>query len=182
MLIYENTFANTRFINCNCSRHPERAIKIEAELVRRGHQCVRRSTGRKLEIGTKIYIADTLGELGLFYRLARIAFIGGSTGRNGGHNPLEAAQLDVPSRTDLTWKISSVADALMEHKGAVTVHGSQELAQIVGQMLENHEVRCERAEAAKKVVKENSDVIDRVCDAIRPAINTAIGNEIDADT
>ena len=32
------------------------------------------------------------------------------------------------------------------------------------------------------MVKENSDVIDRVCDAIRPAINTAIGNEIDADT
>ena len=164
-------------------RHPERAIKIEAELVRRGHQCVRRSTGRKLEIGTKIYIADTLGELGLFYRLARIAFIGGSTGRNGGHNPLEAAQLGcaITYGPDME-NFQSVADALMEHKGAVTVHGSQELAQIVGQMLENHEVRCERAEAAKKVVKENSDVIDRVCDAIRPAINTAIGNEIDADT
>ena len=42
---------------------------------------------------TDVYIADTIGELGLFYRLCPIAFIGKSLGAEGGQNPLEAARL-----------------------------------------------------------------------------------------
>ena len=40
--------------------------------------------------GTEIYIADTMGELGLLYRLGTFAFIGKSLGAQGGQNPLEA--------------------------------------------------------------------------------------------
>ena len=44
--------------------------------------------------GSLFYIADTMGELGLFYRLAHVAFIGGSLIEHGGQNPLEAARLN----------------------------------------------------------------------------------------
>lgn len=46
--------------------------------------------------GTDIYVADTFGELGLFYRLAPLAVIGRSFSDDGGggHNPIEAAQLN----------------------------------------------------------------------------------------
>ena len=40
-----------------------------------------------------MYIADTLGELGLFYRLSDIVFMGGSLVAHGGQNPLEPARL-----------------------------------------------------------------------------------------
>ena len=64
-------------------RHPSRAANIETTLSQRGHNCIRRSTGKRIELDTAIYIADTLGELGLFYRLARISYIGGIPGGSG---------------------------------------------------------------------------------------------------
>ena len=75
-------------------RHPDRgeAILILAQ----GLPAARRGDGGKLD-GVDIYVADTLGELGLWYRLATIAFIGGSLVPGvGGHNPLEPARLGCP--------------------------------------------------------------------------------------
>ena len=163
-------------------RHPARATKIETELVRRGHQCVRRSTGENITIDTAIYIADTLGELGLFYRLSRIAFIGGSMARHGGHNPLEAAQLGcaIVQGPDMD-NFQGVADALLADGGAVTVHDAKDLATVVGQMFEDRDLWLKRSEAAEMVAKGNSDVIDRVCDAIKPIVTSALRNDTDAD-
>src|SRR5260370_9425762 len=62
-------------------------------LTGQGLRVARRGRGEPLTRETQIYLADTLGELGLFYRLARIAFIGGSLVAKGGHNPFEAARL-----------------------------------------------------------------------------------------
>ena len=42
---------------------------------------------------TDIYVADTMGELGLFYRLSGIVFMGGSLVEHGGQNPIEAVKL-----------------------------------------------------------------------------------------
>ena len=163
-------------------RHPARATKIETELVRRGHQCVRRSTGENITIDTAIYIADTLGELGLFYRLSRIAFIGGSMARHGGHNPLEAAQLGcaIVQGPDMD-NFQGVADALLADGGAVTVYDAKDLATVVGQMFEDRDLWLKRSEAAEMVAKGNSDVIDRVCDAIKPIVTSALRNDTDAD-
>ena len=69
-----------------------RAVKIETTLSQRGHNCIRRSTGKRIELDTAIYIADTLGELGLFYRLAEFPYIGGSMSRHVAQS-FEAAQL-----------------------------------------------------------------------------------------
>jgi 3-deoxy-D-manno-octulosonic-acid transferase len=54
---------------------------------------VRRSQDALPGADTEIYVADTIGELGLFYRLAPFAFIGGSLIPHGGQNPLEPARL-----------------------------------------------------------------------------------------
>ena len=77
-------------------RHPKRGGDIAALAMARGLRVGRRSQGDgPAEID--VCVADTLGELGLWYALARIAVIGGSLiPRVGGHNPLEAARLDCP--------------------------------------------------------------------------------------
>src|SRR5690606_6311123 len=75
-------------------RHPGRGPAVAAELAAAGLTVALRSAGAMPDGATDIYVADTLGELGLFYRLAPVAFIGGSLVPHGGQNPIEPAQLD----------------------------------------------------------------------------------------
>lgn len=72
-------------------RHPERGADIAALSATRA--TARRSLREPITASTAVYIADTIGELGLFYRLAPFAFIGGSLIAHGGQNPLEPAKL-----------------------------------------------------------------------------------------
>jgi 3-deoxy-D-manno-octulosonic-acid transferase len=77
-------------------RHPVRAAEIAALAAAHGAPAGLRSRGDALGADA-VYIADTLGELGLWFSLADAAFIGGSLLPGpGGHNPVEAAQLDCP--------------------------------------------------------------------------------------
>ncbi|MBL4813682.1 MAG: 3-deoxy-D-manno-octulosonic acid transferase, partial [Rhodobacteraceae bacterium] len=58
-----------------------------------GHAFAQRSAGGPPGSQISVYLADTLGEMGLWYRLAPLTFLAGSLGNTGGHNPFEAAQL-----------------------------------------------------------------------------------------
>lgn len=75
-------------------RHPERGVAMANTLAADGWATALRSAGELPGPDTDIYIADTLGEMGLWYRLCPIAFIGGSLARIGGHNPYEPVQLN----------------------------------------------------------------------------------------
>ncbi len=77
-------------------RHIERASAITALANQHGLSTGLRSARADLA-GLDVYVADTIGEFGLFYRLARLAFLGGSLVPGlGGHNPLEPARLSCP--------------------------------------------------------------------------------------
>lgn len=71
-------------------RHPQRAAEILGGL--KGHNVAQRSQNQRIDSTTEIYLADTMGELGVFYRSAPLACVGGSFSGKGGHNPIEAAQ------------------------------------------------------------------------------------------
>lgn len=84
----------SKLITLIVPRHPERGDKI-AEILRRAEMpLAQRSKGELPNAPCEIYLMDTLGEMGLAYRLADIAFIGGTLVPHGGQNPFEAAQLD----------------------------------------------------------------------------------------
>ncbi|WP_373353843.1 3-deoxy-D-manno-octulosonic acid transferase [Pseudoroseicyclus sp. CXY001] len=70
-------------------RHPERGEDV-ARLAR-GLTLARRSSGESM--AAAVYLADSLGETGLWFRLAGPVFLGGSLVEVGGHNPWEPAQL-----------------------------------------------------------------------------------------
>lgn len=74
-------------------RHPERGVEVADIFARAGHDTGLRSRGDAIRRGSNVYVADTIGELGLFYRLASLAFIGGSLVPHGGQNPIEPAQI-----------------------------------------------------------------------------------------
>ena len=70
-----------------CPRHPERGNELAALIAAQGLTRTRRSTGEAP--GAQVYLADTLGETGLWFRLAAVTFLGGSLVAKGGHNPWE---------------------------------------------------------------------------------------------
>jgi 3-deoxy-D-manno-octulosonic-acid transferase len=121
-------------------RHPERGAEIAAAFP--GVPVARRGLGADPPAAAGVWIADTLGELGLFYRLSGLAFVGGSLVALGGQNPLEAARLG--SAVAVGPHVFNCADAVaaLEAAGALTrVAGAAALAVWVDALLRDP-ARC----------------------------------------
>jgi len=150
-------------------RHPVRADAIAAMLRAQGLRIARRTPGEPVTRETDVYLADTIGELGLFYRLCGIAFIGGSLVDKGGHNPLEAARLDcaVLHGPDMS-NCTGMAAALAAAGAAETVTDAETLARAVAALLSDRRLRAERAAAANRVAAAGLGVLDAVSERLAP--------------
>lgn len=150
-------------------RHPARAAAIAAMLKREGLNVARRSLAEPIDAATEIYLGDTLGELGLFYRLAGVAFIGGSLVPMGGHNPLEAALLDCAllHGPDMS-NCAGIARELATAGGALTVRDGEDLGAAVAGLLGDPAARARCAAAAFEVAANNRAVLDAVLERIAP--------------
>jgi 3-deoxy-D-manno-octulosonic-acid transferase len=159
-------------------RHPARSGAIMGMLRERGLAVARRSAGEPIETQTDIYLGDTLGELGIFYRLAGIAFIGGSIARKGGHNPLEAALLDCAILLGPdTANCAGVAHALAAAGATVQVEDARTLAAAVGRLLADPAERAARAAAASRVAGGNGAVLDAVMARLAPRLDRLTRHE-----
>jgi 3-deoxy-D-manno-octulosonic-acid transferase len=158
-------------------RHPDRGDEIEAMLEGLALNTCRRSQGGPPDAECEVYLADTLGELGLFYRLAEIAFIGGSTGSLGGHNPLEAAQLDcaILYGPDMA-NFRTVAGDLAAAQAAIQFADQRELCDSVGRLLAEPGKRQQLARAAQKVSARNADALERIAAALAPFVEAMPGD------
>ena len=117
-------------------RHAERGSEIAMLCATRPAK--RRALGELPGPDTAVYVADTMGELGLFYRLATFAFIGGSLIRHGGQNPLEPARLDCAVLAGPhTFNFTSAYEAIFRLQGTGLVHSSAEIAQIAQRLLQD---------------------------------------------
>lgn len=106
-------------------RHPHRGTSAANDVLRHTRAVHRRGTGETPHLGgprhTDIYVADTLGELGVWYRLADVALVGGSLVPHGGHNPLEPLKLGVPTLTGPhMFNFDDMVPTLTEH-GLLTI-------------------------------------------------------------
>ena len=130
-------------------RHPERGPEVAAAMA--GLAVRRRAAGEDPPGGPGIWVADTLGELGLFYRLAPIVFVGRSLGAAGGQNPLEPARLG--AAVAVGPEVANFADVVpgLVAAGAVRqVPDVAGLAEFVTEMLD-HPARCEAMGASGMV-------------------------------
>jgi len=150
-------------------RHPARGDAVAAMLAARGLHVARRSLGDPVIGETEIYLADTIGELGLFYRLAGIAFIGGSLTPKGGHNPFEAARLDcaVLHGPDMS-NCSGMAAALAAAGGAEIVTGVDGLALAVAALLADRRLHAARCAAGARAAAAGQGILDSVLVRLAP--------------
>lgn len=151
-------------------RHPHRGPEIARDLASGGHD-VRLGSAGEASDGT-IYIADGLGELGLFFRLAEIAFMGGSLVPHGGQNLLEPAKLDCaivhgPHMTNFTEIAAELADA----DAAVAITASDELAGAVASLFDDQPRRTRQIAAAAEVAGSKLHVLDLVLAEIDPFLD-----------
>jgi 3-deoxy-D-manno-octulosonic-acid transferase len=94
--------------------------------------CRLRSAHEPLEATTSVYVADTIGEMGLWYRLAPIALMGGSFAEVGGHNPHEPLALDCRVlHGPNVWNFSESYADLDDQGLALNVSSSTDIAQAV---------------------------------------------------
>ena len=145
-------------------RHPERG-KEWAETYFASADARLRSNGDWPD--GKVYIADTLGELGLFYRLAPVSFVGGSFAPIGGHNPLEPARLGSailfgPHQ----FNFQEVSDALASAGGAEAVEDGAALASAIMALRKEPAFRKSMIEAAARVAAAETAVLDHVLAAV----------------
>ncbi len=150
-------------------RHPERGPQIAAGAAPRA--ATRRAAGQDPPSGAGIWIADTLGELGLFYRLVGHAFVGRSLGASGGQNPLEPARLGCPVAVGPEVGNFSDAVAVLEAAGGLTrVADVPALAAWVATMLRDPARRAAMGEAGRLASRSYGDLPGRVADMLADAL------------
>ena len=112
-------------------RHPERGDEVDALLSCTKYAIARRSEGDQITPITNILLADTMGEMGLWYRLADTVYLGGGHAPGvGGHNPLEALRLDKPIVTGPSlFNFNDLTNRLIGHQGFAIVDDAEALAE-----------------------------------------------------
>src|SRR3954447_16465199 len=123
-------------------RHANRGETIVRSIAVSGVQVALRSREESPTAATDIYIADTMGELGLFYRLAPIVFMGGSLVPHGGQNPIEAVKLGAAIvHGPHVFNFTDVYQALDAAGGARRADNLEALVNHLGQLLSDPAAR-----------------------------------------
>ncbi|WP_368416322.1 3-deoxy-D-manno-octulosonic acid transferase [Falsiroseomonas sp.] len=155
-------------------RHPDRGAAIAALGAEAGLATLRRAEGALPGRDAAIYVADTMGELGLFYRLAGAALVGGSLVRHGGQNPLEAARLGCPVLLGPhTWNFEEPVAQLLEAGGAVPLDGPAALAPAIRDVLSDAQGGRALAMAAASVAQGQAGLPERLAGALLELLEPA---------
>ena len=161
-----------RLLTIIAPRHADRGQQLAARLASDGLKVVRRATGELPGFETDIYLGDTMGEMGLIYRLAKIAFVGGSLIPHGGQNPLEPARLGCAIlHGPHTGNFLSIYADLDKAGAARETIGAPELANAVAVLLGDQKTAISRGLAAKAVAVKGIDrVLVHIMAAIEPVL------------
>jgi 3-deoxy-D-manno-octulosonic-acid transferase len=150
-------------------RHPERGRSIAQEAEENGLVAVMRSRGQLPDRGTEIYVADTIGELGLFYRLAPIVFVGGSLVKRGGQNPIEPAKLDSAIlHGPYVSNFTTIYAELNRAHGAAMVTDVDSLTNSIQLLLDDPQLVKKMAKSANTTVTRMGGALERTFAAIQP--------------
>jgi len=157
---------NPRLLLILAPRHPNRGDEIAQMLQTERWRFNRRTAGEMPDADAQVYLADTMGELGLWYRVAPISLVGGSLQPIGGHNPFEPAALgSAILHGPYVTNFVDIYQRLTESGATRLVTGPDTLAEAVHELM-NPDKAAAMAHAAWEVVSQGAEVTDRALDAI----------------
>ncbi|WOI52059.1 3-deoxy-D-manno-octulosonic acid transferase [Parvularcula sp. LCG005] len=154
-------------------RHPTRGDEVYTKFRDAGLSIARRSTGDRPTPETQVYLADTLGELGIFYRLSDVAFIGGSLVEVGGHNPMEPARLGSAIVTGPhVFNFRDTFQSMRQSGALALVRNERDLSASLLRLLKDPRTRNQMADNAMEwSEKSATKVLDDIVQAIGPVLN-----------
>lgn len=152
-------------------RHPHRGEDIAALAEGEGVSVARRGAGEEPTADISLYVADTVGELGLFYRLAQIAYLGGSLVPVGGHNPIEPAKLGCALlHGPHVGNFSEIFAAFDAGGGSCVVNDAQELAGAAHRWLADAAASRSAARAAGQTSARLGGALARTVQTLEPLL------------
>ena len=159
-------------------RHPERGDQIAKTLSQFNKDVMLRGQDKALpDHNTKLYIANTLGELGLFYRLGDIVYVGRSLSADGGggHNPLEPAQLNCAViHGKYVQNLRDIYSDMLEARSCICVEDKADLYRQIEWLLRNDDERKDYIQRAYTFSSDKSHVIDFIMEQLTPVIDQAM--------
>lgn len=151
-------------------RHPNRGDEVRRIIEDAGLRLAQRSKGEPLTEDTQVYIADTMGEMGLFFNLSKIVLMGFSLTpkANGGHNALEpamskAAVLNGPYYENF----KDMFDRMIVANAVVVVRDIKEMPATIIDLLDNPDKLSELANRGYDFAMSESAVLDRVMEQVK---------------
>jgi 3-deoxy-D-manno-octulosonic-acid transferase len=154
-------------LTCVVPRHPERAAELVERARQKGFESITFSQDRVPTLATSLYIGDTIGDLGLFYRLSSLVFMGGSLTNHGGQNPLEPIQLgNFVLHGPYVFNFREMYEALDQCKGTLPVASFETLAATVAQYLRTPETVHSHIKAGQHHIHCHHGALDRTVKAI----------------
>ena len=162
-----NTFP--RLLTIIVPRHPDRGPGIVEIANAAGLSTTLRSRDAQPDRDDDIYVVDTMGELGLVYRVAPIVFVGGSLASHGGQNPIEPIKLGAAIlHGPHVWNFGEIYAALDAAHGADLVADVGKLAVRLGALLKDAGQRDALVAAARETVKTLGGALERTLAALDP--------------
>lgn len=150
-------------------RHPHRGEGIARHAAAQGLRVAVRSHEQAPSSQIDIYVADTVGELGLFYRAVPVVFMGGSLVPHGGQNPIEAIKLGAAVlHGPHVHNFADLYADLDRAGGAVPVADGEELLRRASSWLLDAPSRRRSTEAARQVVAAQAGALERTLGALEP--------------
>jgi 3-deoxy-D-manno-octulosonic-acid transferase len=158
-------------------RHPARGEEVARIAADARLHVALRSRGLEPDGATDIYVADTIGELGLFYRVAPVVFMGGSLVEHGGQNPIEPGKLGAAIlHGPHVHNFVDVYAALDRSGGALAIADAEHLARTLAKLLVDGQGMRTMARAAAETVESLGGAVERTLQAIEPFLfHMAIG-------
>jgi 3-deoxy-D-manno-octulosonic-acid transferase len=177
---YDRALAlDARLVLLIAPRHPERFARA-AEVIRAaGHTPIRFAaladgSARLPASGPVVVLLDEVGTLAGAYGLGRVAFVGGSLARVGGHNVLEPARAGVPVLVGPhTAHAADTVEALIEAGGALRVESAEALADALCALVADDGRRARMAERGRLAGAVDADVVGRHLRLIGARLATA---------
>ena len=150
-------------------RHPERFAVVAQILRKRNARWVRRSEWMQAPVPIErdtVFLLDSIGELASVYSLATAAFVGGSLVREGGHNPLEAAQFGIPVAMGPSYENFRGIVETLRARDAIRIVAPEELRTTLAEMLAGSAASRAMGARGREVFASEAGATERAAEAL----------------
>ncbi|WHP04723.1 MULTISPECIES: 3-deoxy-D-manno-octulosonic acid transferase [Acinetobacter] len=155
--------ANPNLLCIVVPRHPERFDEVYNVCQRLGLNTQRRSLQQMIQPDTQVFLADSMGEMWLWYSLSQVCFVGGSLNEpGGGHNILEPMVLNVPTVVGPRYfNFQSIVDEFVAAQGILVGENAAQVAQQLLSCLDDSAQTQQLVAHAQQVLQRNKGSLQK---------------------